>query len=348
MYHYRYNQNLLHMKKICFTRLVTMAILFFIGLSFMLPDAQGQTCVPPSAIFTGSAAPDVASFQWLQVPGANKYKLRIKPFKTQTWTNYSANVPLLQISPYVGYYTFQMRSICSSLKSDWTSNDEACFNCKVEIEPNEKLSDALMTEGGEEYWVTGMISVSGDTDFFCIKPFPGDGYLTVSLNYGGPEKYRIAAYTKSGTYLGASSGQLKNLNGNDTICFMVYGKDASQFNDKKSYSVLVKRTIDPQRYGVDDLQGNTTAAFLQHYDISIYPNPARDAITISSNAFQSGNIEIKHIEIYNAIGEKIIYRTIDNTANENYHLNLSGLPPGIYLLQLICGTTTVTEKFVIE
>lgn len=336
------------MRKIDFTRLVTMTLLFFIGLSLLLPDAKGQTCVPPSIIFTGSAAPDVASFQWMQVPGATKYKLRIKPFKTQTWTNYSANVPLLQVSPYVGYYTFQMRSICSSLKSDWTSNQEACFNCKVEAEPNENQSDALMTEGDEEYWVSGMISVSGDTDFFCIKPFPGDGYVSVSLNYGGPEKYRIAAYSKDGVYLGASSGILKNLNGNDTICFMVYGKDASQFNDKKSYSVLVKRTPNPQRYGDDDPQGDAITAALPHYDVSIYPNPAKDAISIVSNAFQPDNQETKHIEIYNSIGERIINRPIDNTSTENYHLNISGLPTGIYFLQLISGNTNLSAKFIIE
>ena len=333
------------MKILYFSRLVAMIVLGIINMTVLSPYAMGQTCAAPSVIFTGSTAPDVASFQWLQVPGATKYKLRIKPFKTQTWSNYSATVPFLQVSPYVGFFTFQMRSICSVLKSDWSPQQEACFNCKLEVEPNNKLGQALMTEGAEEYWVYGTVSVAGDTDFFCIKPFPGDGFLTVSLNYGGSEKYRIAAYTKSGSYIGASSSQLKNLNGNDTICFMVYGKDASQYNSEKPYSVLVKRSSMPQKYGATDLSDNVTTS-MQRFDLSVFPNPATDAITIMSNIFTADNPASRQITIYNSMGERIIHKTLDFYPTEDYHINISGLSPGIYYLQLSSANAMVTTSFV--
>ena len=73
--------------------------------------------------------------------------------------------------------------------------------------------------------------------------------------------------------------------------------------------------------------------------IKIYPNPAKNQITI--NVPQ--NIEIIHIELFNTTGKTI--KTI-HTSNINEVLNLNNLPSGLYFLKINSKNNTETFKVV--
>jgi hypothetical protein len=73
--------------------------------------------------------------------------------------------------------------------------------------------------------------------------------------------------------------------------------------------------------------------------ISLYPNPAKDFITISSKSV------IREVNIVDLAGNVV------KTANANSTIkmiNVSSLPAGVYLVEMTSGNTSKTEKLIIQ
>ena len=70
---------------------------------------------------------------------------------------------------------------------------------------------------------------------------------------------------------------------------------------------------------------------------NIYPNPAVNEIKISVE----DNAQIDIITIYNQLGQKIMQE--NNVANK---LDISGLPKGIYIIELVSGASIVRKKLI--
>ena len=73
--------------------------------------------------------------------------------------------------------------------------------------------------------------------------------------------------------------------------------------------------------------------------ISIYPNPAKNEIFISTIY----GINVNEIIIYNPIGQKILYKKTKTNS-----LNISSLHPGIYVIELVTKDFKIKKKLVIE
>ena len=72
-------------------------------------------------------------------------------------------------------------------------------------------------------------------------------------------------------------------------------------------------------------------------DLSIYPNPATEYITV-----QDDNEVVKQVLVFNLVGKKV--KTFDFVKYENY--NITDLPKGMYLVQIIDKSSKVlnTQK----
>lgn len=70
--------------------------------------------------------------------------------------------------------------------------------------------------------------------------------------------------------------------------------------------------------------------------VGLFPNPASDEITISTD------IEITSVEVFNVIGKKVMFQSnlIENK------INVSNLTNGIYILRISTGSSIITKKFV--
>lgn len=81
-------------------------------------------------------------------------------------------------------------------------------------------------------------------------------------------------------------------------------------------------------------------------NILIYPNPAKQILTLSNIQ----NIDLKTFEIYNIIGSLVLQVNFNNLSFENsFNLNVKDLNKGIYLTKLIDGNNkTKTQKLIIE
>lgn len=76
----------------------------------------------------------------------------------------------------------------------------------------------------------------------------------------------------------------------------------------------------------------------QSHCVNIYPNPVADILIVDSDG-----LEIETLTIYNTCGE-----IVHNVRNTNNTISISGLPIGLYILQIHTATKTVVEKFIKE
>lgn len=74
-------------------------------------------------------------------------------------------------------------------------------------------------------------------------------------------------------------------------------------------------------------------------EMIIFPNPAKDELTITLSQFQNGQLEV-----YNSIGEKVYTQKI----SANNKLQIGNWCEGIYFVKITSGEKIVTEKFLVS
>jgi len=75
--------------------------------------------------------------------------------------------------------------------------------------------------------------------------------------------------------------------------------------------------------------------------INIYPNPVGDELFVKSNINQGTKVDVF---IYNILGTEVM-----NVSSRNhFRLDVSGLPSGVYYIQITAGTNSLRSKFVKE
>lgn len=74
--------------------------------------------------------------------------------------------------------------------------------------------------------------------------------------------------------------------------------------------------------------------------VSIYPNPARDRISIFT-----GSNAVKHIDIYSLTGSLVL--SLDSREMTEV-IDMSGLPSGVYLITLVQDGERITRKLILE
>lgn len=83
--------------------------------------------------------------------------------------------------------------------------------------------------------------------------------------------------------------------------------------------------------------------------IMVYPNPAKDIITISINTNKNmfdSRIVIR--DVRGAIVHKIVSNSTLNMGTNIYNINTNKLPNGTYFIELSTGNDTISEKFIIQ
>jgi len=98
---------------------------------------------------------------------------------------------------------------------------------------------------------------------------------------------------------------------------------------------------------IDDILIETT---LQNDDVTgmeecikVYPNPSTGIVTVCSEILDISNSGIK---IINVLGE--IVKTLDHTDQNKWEFDLSGLPGGIYYIEININDTAYKEKIILQ
>ncbi len=82
----------------------------------------------------------------------------------------------------------------------------------------------------------------------------------------------------------------------------------------------------------------------EEVSLIVFPNPVSDVLNIEINSEVTGTFEAR---IYNLFGQVVQIKQIDLITGENkMNLNVSDLPKGNYLLQVVDGEKMMSRKFV--
>jgi len=152
-------------------------------------------------------------------------------------------------------------------------------------------------------------------------PANGCYYLTVNDSYG------------DGLYDGVSQGVYSVTAGSTTVVdvqdFVVAGNPANTLVSRVSYFT------------------NNAALESESFDIfesvTLYPNPAKDRITIS---IPQGLAVTGNFDVYNAIGQKITTKKV--TTENDLTINTNNYQAGIYFINLTIGGFSKTLRFIKE
>jgi hypothetical protein len=90
--------------------------------------------------------------------------------------------------------------------------------------------------------------------------------------------------------------------------------------------------------GADEYNVSSAVVDLSENDVSIYPNPTKDKITIKANG-------VELVEIENANGG--VVKTISINTNQ-VEIDLSNLPKGIYLVKVTTSNQIIVKKIILK
>ncbi len=141
-------------------------------------------------------------------------------------------------------------------------------------------------------------------------------------------------------------------NGNDVIHFVSSGPFSINPNDtiEVAFAYLAGDSL-------VDLQNSAAAAQIKYNnspiivknnslnaaDFSLYPNPAKEILTISFDNVAQNPVNIRVIDLQG----KLVYAKQFNNTNAALHLSVAELENGIYFIQMITNNKVQTEKFVL-
>ena len=97
-----------------------------------------------------------------------------------------------------------------------------------------------------------------------------------------------------------------------------------------AFKSIIEKDLQPTGIGVPQIG-----------ECLIYPNPASDRITVSSN----NNLIINKVTLYNSTGNKVLEKRNDNTWIE---INISHLSVGFYISDIKCGNHQIVKKIIIN
>lgn len=97
----------------------------------------------------------------------------------------------------------------------------------------------------------------------------------------------------------------------------------------------------PQKFTliVTGIQPYLSTGGYEYTDISVYPNPVKDVLSITTGA-----TEVNKLEVYDIQGRLV--RTTDLGANGLYTTNMSDMSAGVYVVKITGPKGTMTKKIV--
>lgn len=156
---------------------------------------------------------------------------------------------------------------------------------------------------------------------------PNSGYVTDSNPLSDIEEFfRIAGFT-------------------DTSVVLYKWKEIRKYNNGLADSVKTYEYT-----GNVQSLSQTIPTGIQHQNqysgIRVYPNPARETLTLASIEGYTGDVKA---ELVNSSGKVVkLYRLLEGADNSVYPLSISRLSPGLYFLKIHLGNITEVRKVVIE
>ena len=113
------------------------------------------------------------------------------------------------------------------------------------------------------------------------------------------------------------------------MLFRSYRLKQTDLDGKNSYSEVIK--VECKRNGLYEIVG-------------IYPNPSRGEVAVDLFLAESGDVKV---QLFNAVGQLVSDQQMAlKNGFQKFSIDLSGLPPDVYQLNLTTGWSVSTRKIV--
>lgn len=228
-------------------------------------------------------------------------------------------------------------------------------NCS---DPYERIS-FFGTELKMNSTIRALISNPLDTDRFYFNAKNPNRGLKIELS-NLPADFDIYLYDSRGKLISSSinNGQnnelieLDKVKKKERYTIYVVGKNGA-FHAKNCYSLKLSFKKEKGDDDDDDDDENSSAAIASEMEsvaqlmplFKIYPNPVQDRLLITWPAQKAGSAEIRIIDL-NGKQVKGQRMAVQNGTNQ-LQMQVGGLPPGVYFLQIQQGNQLVTRKLTI-
>jgi hypothetical protein len=214
--------------------------------------------------------------------------------------------------------------------------------CNDKYEPNETSNSAKAIEQQNNH--TAKISTSTDVDWYSFSTTNAKPNIKVTLT-NLPQNYTLTLY-KNNSQVGISQNAgtaaetiIRNTNSPGNYKIKVNGATATEYNAASCYtlnmdnSATAYSTSSSPRMYLNTVEPNES--------ISLYPNPAKDAVTLRYVAIEAGPATISVMDL---MGRTISSRTIDMQQGINdINLPLDNYKAGIYFLNVSGGKSIQFE-----
>jgi hypothetical protein len=116
--------------------------------------------------------------------------------------------------------------------------------------------------------------------------------------------------------------------------------------DKDLFSTSLYNTIVTYYVNTDPRTSSIGSPIIQGEFLNIYPNPASDYCTVTLEGPVSGMCDLKIIDIHGQMLKTESFRKVNGTIQHS--LDVSGLSPGVYIVNVTQGSQNYISRLVVE
>jgi hypothetical protein len=313
-----------------------------------LTTQSDQMCGVPGNLAVSSITASGATVSWAAVSNAASYNIQYKLSTASTWTSTTSTTTSKVLSGLTASasYNVQVQAVCSFGSSAFSSPvnfTTASASCTDIYESNNSISKAQSIPLNTT--IQAMIGTATDLDHFKFKvTSSARNFLVLADNF--PQDYDVNLYR--GTTLIYSSKNrgttpeafyLNNASTSVTYTVRVYGYNGV-FDNNNCYNLRVSTS------STAFSRMDASIAVINHGedDIRIYPNPAKNTLTIEAPFESAGAVRY---EIYDLTGRKVYDNNLPAEKYQPVTIDISSLHSGMYILRVEENGLSFSKKFTI-
>ena len=276
-------------------------------------------CTIPANLNATNVTASDADLNWDAVAGATSYNIRAKQTSSSSWATGSTSNTTISFTGLSSCtdYEFQVEAVCASSNSGYSSS--ATFTssgCTASCTAPTNLQSTNVTStsftatwnvvsGATQYQLAGRAVGNSGWAIFNVNTNSFNAGLSPNKTY----EWGVRAYCPASGYT-AWTGPV-------------------QFSTPPGAN---------ERFVEDQFDADS------EFEFSVFPNPASDFINVDWMD-TPGSPETTFVEIYNTLGERVIYRSVESA--HNLKIELNDLAKGRYIIRLVSGDQTGQQSFII-
>ncbi|MBR5983992.1 MAG: T9SS type A sorting domain-containing protein [Bacteroidales bacterium] len=224
-------------------------------------------------------------------------------------------------SGYTGsYIAFQNGTV-----DGFTAHGGTKFGCCMSAGSNGANND---------WFITPAVIIGNATTFSFWARSANDRY--------GLEQFKVGISSDDENYtLIDSNGNSSSTNSSAPVEWTQFSYNLSQYAGQTMYLAIICVSEDVFAFFIDDISitGIQSAPSESTENVHIYPNPAKDIVSISLP------VDNAQIDIVNILGQ--IVKSV-NTTSANETISLEGMERGMYFFSIKMQDKTITKKVIVE